>query len=92
MLCWYKEVFKWFSHNRIIKIHIMPCLLYLLQVLSVKLPAWFLKDLSPQIYMGCKKSKTYESNTNSSRDKRGNQVSLPNEKEVTHLTRVVNTI
>lgn len=42
---WDREVFTWFGRTNIIKMNVMPSLLYLLQTLPIKISPSFLRDL-----------------------------------------------
>lgn len=42
---WDRETFTWFGRTNIIKMNVMPRVLYLLQTLPIKIPSNFLKDL-----------------------------------------------
>lgn len=42
---WNREIFTWFGRINIIKMNIMPRLLYLFQTLPIKIPISFLRDI-----------------------------------------------
>lgn len=43
---WNKTQFSWFVRTAIVKMNILPCLLYLLQTIPIKLPITFLQSIT----------------------------------------------
>lgn len=90
---WDKEIFTWFGRTNIIKMNVMPRLLYLIQTLPIKIPPSFLRDLRSRflkcIWVG-KPARVHRTILSLPKGKGG--IGLPDPiryQEASHLTRVM---